>query len=1453
MSTIITATPLFSETTFSGVRMVISPFYNAPTTGTYPVAIPGVDFNSTGQMGSQFPITITFDNPVDYFEITAKATTTAGKKAIAYDDDGNVLGEMEFGSGFLFSFLGIRRTYGEYISTRRMEIPGVRRIELVPGSQDAFFWGDLKFRSEELAIEHQEPEDGPTDLVVEIPLQIRAVAVPRTRQISVLTEFDIHPAVPVFESSSQSTPSTLQVNALPIRMEEAITDIAKRLTSGKVGSYYDEDRELKTLVNFGDDTQQLLTNWMKDPANLSNSGILAKLYEPLPIQINLKSLVWFSRELSPTLLDQVSVVISPAQEIILYLRPPNRNADVEDRTGVSLNNVTLNDLISSGSTITGSQIIPDNSILEQWYTTALEGVALNIDYTDYNNFVHFSSAENRLTVFRQKLIQMEQLQSSLDAQSAAADAAMFSASISFSGSITNVSESVQFTFMQDLANQKQDIVRGLDGYERFLYYDSGSFSGSLSGLVEDEILEIANVSWPTSSLVPGTIAAVTSSEAIIFYATQSAVAADFDNQNTERLVLNVPAYIQDDADSDAFLTFLDMTGHHFDTIKSYIDQMPEIYDRGVDSKTGLSPELLWTIGKSLGIDLPNQYAITDLINYTVGSASATQKTYSQAIAETWKRFIHNQIYVAKTKGTATGLLALRNTYGVLPQLVRLQESVAPSALFSTGSFELFDELTSVLTFNSGARVEVPFSASLQDPDAIEIRFRDTSFTSSVIMTAYDGLDGVWSLVAKPTGSEVNGRGVLQFITGSDVVVESSIGRFFTGDYFTAMLRRNAVSDFDLTIKSYEDEVFVYEFGPTAITSSVTASWEDTNYIHLADGQYGGLIDEVRVWGEIPTDATFDNHTRFPGLYAGNESTSAGNSLVDQHSFNKPKDLAVVPSQSVTNETPWGGATGSLSASAALGFVASAAYPYQFEWIARQTQRFTANAGGSQYSSNLITIAPPADFKPGTVQFSGSSQIPVLSRDRRIRALPSGSTTIIGDEIRGETSVGFYLTLAETINDSIIRSMGAVDLNQLMGDPLDLYEEQYSALVSDYEFYVDNYSPTFNYNTLVRYTEGLLDGLFEQAYANVPSSTRLITGIVIEPPILERNRVVLNKPLVVDGSNTRRAADARSILATEGSYPGVRYAEADIVGGGLPTSLGDASQLQTNIEDEPVADVASEVSRLESTVDDISRDVLGSLTSLNPIIDLQNENIPFAFITELTDTIDSLQTTIPLAFITQLTSEIPLDDEYNILATAPFYSAVIDADIVDTSLSGSIQFEFPEIKSSDDFENPAATTYFTHPTGSYGILTYTTERIKDNILTDRGVWVKGTVYHTNDVATYIDPMVDTTNWTRVTYLQVPQLNLFRAVVRDGDVALIPFNQPEQTIFMGYSPKHFRYFRNTGTGWVNARYDGCLQTDDTTTDGKPPVEIFPSAEAQLFVKAGKPVQNETDEGGPILEVR
>ena len=60
--------------------------------------------------------------------------------------------------------------------------------------------------------------------------------------------------------------------------------------------------------------------------------------------------------------------------------------------------------------------------------------------------------------------------------------------------------------------------------------------------------------------------------------------------------------------------------------------------------------------------------------------------------------------------------------------------------------------------------------------------------------------------------------------------------------------------------------------------------------------------------------------------------------------------------------------------------------------------------------------------------------------------------------------------------------------------------------------------------------------------------------------------------------------------------------------------------------------------------------------------------------------------------------------------------------------------------------------------------------------------------------------------------------------------------------------------TSTAFKRSRYSGCVQDQDSTTDGKSPVEVFVSSGERLVVTSNvQPVQRTDNTTGPRLDVK
>jgi hypothetical protein len=418
--------------------------------------------------------------------------------------------------------------------------------------------------------------------------------------IPIILAINVLPATPVFGSATTTVDVTVTIQPITVPLSDAIKATFRTMLTGKIENYFDEDRAGKTLLNFGDDYQSIITNWKY--ASSDKTTIAVKLYAPLPGEIEPHTPLWISRELTPSVLDRIFFQFVPQNAGNVFLRPPNRNLTLTGRTGTFLEGATLRTLFSTGSL---NVVKVTDPVLEEWYTHDFNNSTLNIDFSDYRNFVFFGSAKSRLDAFVQKLKNIEAIDVALTRNSA---------SLAGTGSAF-ITGTLAYPAIQKFSDERIETLRSFDPYERFLYYETGIAYSSSLHLTDDEqdaFYYHADATWPKIS---GSVVPVAS--ASVWYTAQAAIADDYDRQNQDYLVNNTPQYLQADADSSEFRQFLNLVGHQMDTLKVYIDHMPNIYDRNSDPDVGLHADVVWNVAQSFGIDLPNQYAIKNLVDYTI--------------------------------------------------------------------------------------------------------------------------------------------------------------------------------------------------------------------------------------------------------------------------------------------------------------------------------------------------------------------------------------------------------------------------------------------------------------------------------------------------------------------------------------------------------------------------------------------------------------------------------------------------------------------------------------------------------------------------------------------------------------------------------------------------------------------------------------------------------------------
>lgn len=955
---------------------------------------------------------------------------------------------------------------------------------------------------------------------------------------------------------------------IEVPLRAALLQVLTEQVSTKIGEYFDRDRFLKTLVNFGEDTQAIITNWKYDPND--GTKLLVKLLSPLDFNFDTGDRLFISREVADTVVDVIKFELLPQPDTSLWLRPKNTditnfNIDISGNTtsifDKTLSTIGIN-LTGSGDNY-GGYTFKDNT-LRKWYTTDYKSVELNIDYTDYANFVTYSSAELRLLAFKQKLIRIRELENSSRFIAGLASSSIFGTNVTTIDTYTIIGSNVVYAspvlitesgsleiltgstvtvlspdeipsaslYMVEGAKvaalEIENIIRGFDGYERYLFNISGSAYSASAYWVSNRTEYNADGTWPKID-ADGHIYSPASTPATDWLNIQIPIARRYDENNPNLLSNAIPSYLSDDAGSQDFIKFTKLIGHFFDSLKIYIDQLPNIYDRQVTATKGLSQDLVWDVAKSFGMSLNNPNAAATLYSFTTDT-SITKKR--ELTTELWKRFLHNGPYLNKIRGTANALKALLNIFGLNEQVIGIRETDTTT----TGSFEIFNEITNALNFNTGSYLVLPMSASQRTVGTVQFRFNNSTralITLGVGDTAES--TGSWAVRVNthPTASSPNGR-IEVVNTVGDVLLSSSYTDIFHSEnYFDVMLRYDS-SSMNLQVAQSDGEEILYSSSMTTTASYLLDAWPATKNFYLggsgslSTNTFNGYVDEVRVWGEQINTSIFKTQVLDPGSFVGNNYTSPVESLWTRLSFHTPKNLV---SGSIPNESSYknkDGVSDPLSSLLpnivniiAVGFTNSSTYPYSMERISRKIRQYTTNTGAYSYGSNKIIIAPPAVFTE--VASDGGL---TLHRNK----------SIVDNETRRQQQqskkyLGFFVSPTDAVNNLLIRALGNIDVKSRVGYGV-RYKSAYSDIEALQRYYAEHYNATVNIPQFVRFFDELAPTLFEQASQLVPAKTVLSTGIVIEPNILEHKKLVIEQPPKLSGANTRKND---TFIATEKTY------------------------------------------------------------------------------------------------------------------------------------------------------------------------------------------------------------------------------------------------------------------------------------------------------------------------------
>jgi len=622
-------------------------------------------------------------------------------------------------------------------------------------------------------------------------------------------------------------------------------------------------------INLGNDKLIPCINALLNKGPYKHELIL-KTYQPLSRDINNALSFKIVEEIVDPLFIEVNLGAPELVENIIPLRGPNFHIDVRQHNSIPTDLKNYDDLLNYNLTSSYQHLLnklENNSaelnIQYDYIRNVSESLEDVIIPYHFENFTHFSSATERLRNFHYKIKLIE----------------TYDKEISEINLITGPT-SASFTTVkakEDINKKKENLIKGFDGYEHFLYYESSSYSWpkDIVNAPEGFLLGSDNVilAHTTSSKVKNWLGDERSSFAN--YGGQLLSASLFDRQNDYNLLKLVPTHILDNLQNELYVSFVNMIGQHFDNVWTYVKAITDIHD--ADNNRGISKNLVYYQLKSLGLEAFDQFENSNLVEYILGEGTGSGYYDTDNLNETmitasnhgsipkqdiskeiWKRLYHNAPYLLKTKGTERGLRALMSCYGVPSTILNVKEYGGSTPI--SGPLKDLDTADTYKTFTYEKA-----SLALKGNSGTNGFFIKTNWSSS--LNSNQDTKKTIEFRIKPAKTDANY--LLLALSGST----NSVGTQFPDRDNILILEPYLGSD----ISSSGDHD---QYGRLSLYQGSTIR-TSTNYFPVFNGDFWNIHLSIKDITQSPTTASF-------GAYQANWLKNVSYYVTESHNITTPK-------------------------------------------------------------------------------------------------------------------------------------------------------------------------------------------------------------------------------------------------------------------------------------------------------------------------------------------------------------------------------------------------------------------------------------------------------------------------------------------------------------------------------------------------------------------------------------
>ena len=893
---------------------------------------------------------------------------------------------------------------------------------------------------------------------------------------------------------------------------------------------------LDFYLDFGDNKLIIANNIVLDNTIPNDPTVLIKLYEPLPVDFTSNSQCWVVEQIAESQAYQIELTtVFTINEQLNYIQGPNYNLNIIDQTNNSTTYQNYNSLSQNTSLAgSGSLISQINSLLVE------KGIEINIDYSDYSEFIHFSSAQTRLENFYYKLSLIEQ----------------YTANAVLS---TNTSSYYQSGSQIIWNNKINDIITGFDGYEYYLYYTSESHA------------------WPKTNTSPPFLNYyTTSSTAVNWFSTQSISASYFDSENNDALINAVPTYLREDSSNDQYFLFTQMIGQNFDNVWIYLKDITNKFDADNRLNYGISKDMVAQAIRDLGVKIyQNGFSDVDLYSALIGltpSGSAlllpyatgslptpsgyeyintyvtasnpnVQEPLDDVNKEIYKRIYHNLPLLLKKKGTPASLRLLTNIYGIPDTILRINEFGGKSNLANNNWSNFQNQFNYAYTVTGSGYVGTIFNKFnvIPFPGAYEFRFKTSgipstnTFQSLLVNWAHNDTN-TFSVVLEYTGSgntsgsysgsisdPYNTYGTLKLINVNNqsssiylpffdkgwwsvlINISDSTGSLPSGsDFSSSMYAKNKI------YKGYDGNSIGFQGSgsvgiPPLATSSIAYSslfLPFSRSLSLGGKTYtlfSGSFQELRHYNVMLNESQFNDFVMNPYSIEGNTVSGSQTSL-NTLRFRAPLGTMLDNNTGSTLRSPIHPSFTTVPPTGSFGWSA----PLSFYFLSGSFS-FTPNTEiiyQDQFSSGLKNAVTEKIKIADTIYPSGDTLSKYISIQQ---------TSYISESFTKDINyVEAAFSPQDEINDDIISQLGSFNIGNYIGDPRQVssslnYYPDFNKLRDQYFLkYTSNYN-LWDYMRLIKFYD---NSLFKMIKDFTPARTSLATGIVIKQTLLERNRYPL---------------------------------------------------------------------------------------------------------------------------------------------------------------------------------------------------------------------------------------------------------------------------------------------------------------------------------------------------------